>query len=395
MRTTEQQQIIPLATINTVCAPIAEAKGMPNEAYTDPALFEFERNQVLGKTWAGIAFTSELPKHGFAKPVDFMGLPLAILRNRDGDFKVFHNVCSHRGMRLVQQEAEVASVVRCPYHSWTYDLNGWLKGTPHIGGVGVHSVAGFACEEHGLKSVRSAVWMGIIFVNLSGDAEDFDSHIEGSSQRWEAFTGKDGLEKVHAASTGSKMELEVNANWKLAVENYCEAYHLPWVHPGLNTYSPLDQHYTLVVNDNASGQGSYSYNLSAVAGISLPQFEDWPEDRIRQAEYVSLYPNVLLGIQADHVFALILQPLANDRTLEKLELYYVGDPALGDKYAACHSAVLESWRVVFAEDVSAVEGLQAGRKSPAFQGGVFTTVLDGPTHHFHAWVASRYANAAE
>ncbi|MGI9289389.1 MAG: SRPBCC family protein, partial [Pseudomonadales bacterium] len=319
MQTKNSQHDISVTTIDDVLKPIAEAKGLPNKAYTDRDLFEFERDNVLGKTWAGIAFTSELPKYGFAKSVDFMGLPLAILRNREGEFKVFHNVCSHRGMRLVQEEAEVVNVVRCPYHSWTYDLNGELKGTPHIGGVGVHSIAGFECKEHGLECVRSAVWMGIIFVNLSGDAEDFDSHIETLVQRWEAFTGKGGLQKLHAAPTEAKMELEVNANWKLAVENYCEAYHLPWVHPGLNTYSPLDQHYTLIVNDNASGQGSYSYNLSIVAGTSMPQFEDWPEDQIRQAEYVSFYPNVLLGIQTDHAFALILLPMAKDRTLEKLE----------------------------------------------------------------------------
>ncbi|MGI9287067.1 MAG: SRPBCC family protein, partial [Pseudomonadales bacterium] len=87
-------------------------------------------------------------------------------------------------------------------------------------------------------------------------------------------------------------------------------------------------------------------------------------------------------------------PRAKDRTLDKLELSYLGEKAFDDKYAACRSSVLESWRVVFTEDISAVEGLQAGRNSPAFEGGVFTPVLDGPTHHFHSWVASRYADAA-
>ncbi len=394
MGATDKQQTIPLAALDAVRKPVTEAKGLPNEVYTDPGLFAFERDNVLGKTWAGVAFASELPTPGFAKPVDFMGLPLVILRNRDGKFNVFHNVCSHRGMRLVQQESEIASVLRCPYHSWTYDLNGKLKGTPHIGGVGVHSVEHFACEQHGLKSVRSVVWMGIIFINLSGAADNFNRHIETLLQRWEAFTGHAGLQNVLTAATGSKTQLVVKANWKLAVENYCEAYHLPWVHPGLNSYSPLDKHYPLIVNDNASGQGCSSYNPSTVAGISLPQFEHWPKDRICQAEYVSFYPNVLLGIQADHVFALILQPMASDNTIEKLELSYVDSAALGDKYAACRAAVLERWREVFSEDVAAVEGLHAGRKSPGFDGGIFTPVLDGPTHHFHGWVANRYADVA-
>lgn len=386
---------IPMTALDAVRNPIAEANGMPNEVYDDPALFEYERDNVLGRNWAGLLFASELPSNGFAKPVDFMGLPLAVMRNREGELKVFHNICSHRGMIMLREETEVEGMVRCPYHSWTYDLNGNLKGTPHIGGVGVHTAEGFVCEKHGLKEVRSAVWNGIVFINLSGDAEDFSDFIQPLVQRWEEFTGKGGFEKVEVANNGSQMELTVESNWKLAVENYCEAYHLPWVHPSLNTYSPLDQHYNLIVNDNMSGQGSYTYNLSDVAGTSLPQFTDWPADKIRQAEYVSLYPNVLLGVQADHVFAIILQPQANNRTLEKLQLSYVGAEATGDKYEACRSAVLESWKVVFSEDIFAVEGMQNGRKSPAFTGGVFSPVLDGPTHHFHQWVANQYAVDAE
>lgn len=386
---------IPMTALDAVRNPIAEANGMPNAVYDDPALFEYERDNVLGRNWAGLLFASELPNNGFAKPVDFMGLPLAVMRNREGELKVFHNICSHRGMIMLREETEVEGMVRCPYHSWTYDLNGNLKGTPHIGGVGVHTAEGFVCEKHGLKEIRSAVWNGIVFINLSGDAEAFSDFIQPLVQRWEEFTGAGGFEKVEVANNGSYMELTVESNWKLAVENYCEAYHLPWVHPSLNTYSPLDQHYNLVVNDNMSGQGSYTYNLSDVAGTSLPQFTDWPEDKIRQAEYVSLYPNVLLGVQADHVFAIILQPQANNRTLEKLQLSYVGAEATGDKYEACRSAVLESWKVVFGEDVFAVEGMQDGRKSPAFTGGVFSPVLDGPTHHFHQWVANQYAVDAQ
>ncbi len=386
---------IPMTSLDAVRKPIAQATGMQNAVYDDPILFEYERDNVLGKTWAGLLFSSELPKNGFAKPVDFMGLPIAVMRNREGELKVFHNVCSHRGMILLREETEVEGMVRCPYHSWTYDLNGNLKGTPHIGGVGKHSAEGFVCEKHGLRKISSAVWNGIVFINLSADAPAFSDFIAPLVERWEAFTGSGGFEKVAVANTGSSMELTVECNWKLAVENYCEAYHLPWVHPSLNTYSPLDQHYNLIVNDDMSGQGSYNYNLSDVAGTSLPQFSDWPEDKIRHAEYISLYPNVLLGVQADHVFSVILQPQANNRTIEKLELAYVGQEATGDRYEACRSAVLESWKVVFGEDVFAVEGMQRGRKSPAFKGGVFSPVLDGPTHHFHQWVANKYASDAE
>jgi len=163
------------------------------------------------------------------------------------------------------------------------------------------------------------------------------------------------------------------------------------VHPSLNTYSPLDQHFNIVAAENMSGQGSYVYILSEVAGTELPQFADWPQEKVRQAEYISLYPNVLLGLQVDHAFAMILQPQAAGSTVEKLQLYYVGDESLDQAYQGCRSAVLKSWRQVFSEDIFAVEGMQNARRSPGFKGGVFSPVMDVPSHHFHQWVAQGYS----
>jgi choline monooxygenase len=141
-----------------------------------------------------------------------------------------------------------------------------------------------------------------------------------------------------------------------------------------------------------SGQGSSCYRLAEVAGNQLPRFPDWPAAQQQTAEYLSLYPNVLLGVQVDHVFAIILHPLSHDRTLESLQLFFVGDDAVTQAYAENRDNVLRAWREVFAEDVFAVEGMQQGRRSPGFGGGVFSTAMDGPTHHFHRWVAQFYAS---
>ncbi|MGD8429679.1 MAG: Rieske 2Fe-2S domain-containing protein, partial [Ectothiorhodospiraceae bacterium] len=286
--------------IEAVQRPIDQARGMPNEVYTDERFFPVERDRVMAKTWACIGFASDLYRKGYAKPVNFMGLPLVIFRNRNGEINVFHNVCSHRGMLLVQEETEVQGVVRCPYHSWTYDLDGNLRGTPHIGGVGRHAVEGFDCSNFGLRLVRTAVWMDMVFVNLSGDAPEFEDHVAPLEERWRTFVGDDGFDLMRRVNMGGSLDIEVQCNWKLAVENYCEAYHLPWVHPSLNKYSRLEDHYNIMVADNFAGQGSYAYNLADVAGTRLPKFPAWPGDKQRQAEYIAFYPNVLLGIQADH-----------------------------------------------------------------------------------------------
>ena len=376
-------------SVDSVLRPIASASGLPNEAYTSDEFQAFERDNVLGKSWAGLWFASDLPKKGYVKPINFMGLPLVILRNKSDEIKVFHNVCSHRGMILVHEEMEVQGALRCQYHSWSYSLDGELKGTPHLGGVGQQKVDGFNHCDHGLKPVRSAVWMDIIFINLSGDAEPFDVYAKPLTDQWKMFLGDNGLDQLRTAINGKGMQIEVNSNWKLAVENYCESYHLPWIHPSLNTYSRLEDHYHIMIGDNFGGQGSYAYRLSDEAGTALPRFEHWPEEKLKQAEYVSFYPNVLLGIQADHAFAMIIEPVSCRQSIEHLRLFYVGDDALDDRHAASRNATLESWRVVFSEDIDAVEGMQKGRSSPGYQGGVFSPVMDNPTHHFHQWVARK------
>ena len=369
--------MVPDATLDTILQPIEKATGLPNQAYTSERFFAHERDHLLGKSWAGLWFASDLPKKGYVKPVDFMGLPLVILRNKQNEIKVFHNVCSHRGMLLVHDEMEVQGALRCKYHSWSYNLDGELKGTPHLGGIGQQKIDGFNHCDHGLKPVRSAVWMDVIFINLSGDAPEFADYIRPLRQKWEPFLGSTGLARMRSAVNGKGLDIEVKSNWKLAVENYCESYHLPWVHPSLNTYSRLEDHYHIM------------YRLSDEVGTALPRFPEWPQDKLEQAEYVAFYPNVLLGIQADHAFAMIVEPMASERSLEHLRLYYVGDEAVGDQHAASRNATLESWRVVFAEDIDAVEGMQSGRRSPGYGGGVFSPVMDNPTHHFHQWMARK------
>ena len=219
---------------------------------------------------------------------------------------------------------------------------------------------------------------------------DFGEYCKPLVDQWQTFVGNTGLDRLQAELKGKDMEIEVCSNWKLAIENFCESYHLPWIHPGLNTYSPLEDHYHIMIGENFGGQGSYCYRLSHEAGaVGLPRFPEWPEDRLEQAEYVSFYPNVLLGIQADHTFAMIIEPIAHDKTIEHIRLYYVGEEALSDEHLASRKSNLESWRVVFVEDIGAVEGMQKGRSSPGYRGGVFSPVMDNPTHHFHQWVARK------
>lgn len=372
----------------------ADERGLANRWYTDTEAYREEREALFARGWACLGHVSEAAAPGDVTPKELMGLPLIMARTKAGRLNVFHNVCRHRGMRLTDRPCSKRARITCPYHAWAYDLDGRLRATPHIGGEKVHEIDGFDRDRWGLRPVRSAEWFGLVFVNLDGEAAPFEDYIAPLAQRWAVWSP----DSFRAGGPDCRTELEIRANWKLAVENYCEAYHLPMVHPGLNQYSRLGDHYNITRQGTAAGpdawfagQGTRVYNPDRRPEERLVNLPDLPPELLRVGEYVALFPNVLLGVHVDQAFALILEPQGPDRTIERLFLSYLGDSADDPAFAQARAANLRAWQQVFAEDVFAVEGMQAGRASPGFDGGAFTPIMDAPTLVFHRWALSRLA----
>ena len=373
--------------LSAVLQPIAEANGLPNEFYTSEDVFAEEKEPLWFSTWAGICVEAELPEIGDAKPFDFLGVPLFALRGRDGQIRVFQNICRHRGMILVTEPRKIEGAIRCPYHSWCYSHEGKLVATPHVGGPGQNSHPEMKRETLGLIEVRSHVWMGVVFVNLSGDAAPFEEVHADLIERWAEFD-----KPLHHGGQYGKLYLECRTNWKLAVENYCESYHLPWVHPGLNSYSRLEDHYNIIEDGKFAGQGTHVYRqIEGDNGEKFPDFDGLSEKWDQAGEYLTLRPNVLMGVQRDHVFAIILEPCGATMTKEHIHLFY----AQPDTSADLRKKNADLWEVVFVEDIGVVEGMQAARGATGFDGGRFSPAMDEPTHEFHRWVASRMMDAKD
>ncbi len=167
---------------------------------------------------------------------------------------------------------------------------------------------------------------------------------------------------------------------------------MPWVHPCLNKRSRLEDNYHIFGDDSFAGQGTTVYDPDYLDGERFLSFGNWSKDKHAHAEYVALFPNVWIGLHVDHLYTVILSPVAMDRTVESFQFYYLGDAA-GERFANKRATSLAAWHEVFAEDIGVVEGMQLGRRSPAYQGGVFSPVMDQPTHHFHQWVARRLLDA--
>jgi phenylpropionate dioxygenase-like ring-hydroxylating dioxygenase large terminal subunit len=367
-----------LADVNK---PTAEARGLPNAHYTDPDKFIEERDALFGAGWAGLAVASDVPEIGDAVPINFLDIPLLLIRGRDDVVRVFQNICRHRGMILVSEPRRIEGAIRCPYHSWCYSTQGQLVATPHVGGPGFNSHKDMDRATLGLIEVRSHVWRDVVWINLSGDAPAFEDAMRDVIARWADFE-----KPLFHGGDDSRFTLTVDSNWKLAVENYCESYHLPWVHPGLNSYSRLEDHYNIEIEGVTSGQGTLVYRqLQGDSGAVFPDYADLDPKWDAGAEYLSIYPNVLLGVHRDHAFAIILRPNGPNQTEEFIHIYY----ATPDTDISLRQKNAEQWKVVFEEDIFVVEGMQRGRRAPGFDGGRFSPAMDGPTHCFHKWAAGR------
>ena len=371
--------------LSDVLKPVATAKGLPNEHYVDPAAFDEERKSVLFDSWSGIGFTKDVPAEGDAMPVDFLGVPLLMVRDHDDQVRVYQNACRHRGMILVDKPGNIRGTIRCPYHSWCYGLDGKLRSTPHVGGPGQNIHADIKRNELGLIEIASHTWLGVVFVNVSGTAPAFEEVHQELVARWSEFD-----KPLYHSGPDSSFKLDVNCNWKLAVENYCESYHLPWVHPGLNSYSRLEDHYNIEELGRYSGQGSLVYRqLEDDDGQKFPDFEGLSDKWDTGSEYITVFPNVLLGVHRDHTFAIVLEPREQGKTREHIEIFYANETSLSDGFEKTRTKNTTQWKEVFEEDVFVVEGMQKGRLAPYFDGGKFSPAMDGPTHVFHDWVARK------
>jgi len=199
------------------------AHGLPAVAYNDFEFWEIESETVFTQNWVFVGFVHELKKPGDVVTCSVAGQPLILIKNKLGEINAFHNACRHRCLKLVDEPKNVGTKLRCPYHSWTYNLDGELCATPFFAGE-ENQVEGFELSKHGLKPVRLAIWHDWIFVNLSADAPAFEEYSAPLIKYFDDINF-DQVKPVATLDFG-----EISTNWKFLMENFIEPYHVQFVH---------------------------------------------------------------------------------------------------------------------------------------------------------------------
>ena len=323
--------------------------GLPSKSYTDNEFWEKECNTVLSNGWLFIGFVHELSKSGDVFPIFIAGKPILLVKNENNKISAFHNVCSHRCLKLVGEKKNVGKLIRCPYHSWSYDLEGNLKSAPHIGGINQHKPKGFNFKNHGLKPIRIHIWHDWIFINLNGKAKKFEEYAKPLFSKFKNID----FDKIIYATT---LDFgKINTNWKFLIENFIEPYHVQFVHK-TTTNQPLKDHYTIV---DGVCYGS---------GVDVKQEDNKNANALSvSSKYLSLFPNFIIGTYYPNQIGVYLNiPISPSVTSQKRIIYTTNGKVMTKEESDLAKKI---WWSVHKEDHEICERLQEGRASPASNEG--------------------------
>ena len=340
---------------------IAGAKTLPRRYFISPEIFAKEQVVIFSTQWVWVGHQSQITKPGDYFTAEVADESLIVLRAKDGRVRSFYNVCRHRGTRLREDQNGHLSAIQCPYHAWTYGLDGRLVGAPHM-----DEVQGFNKADYSLHAVNLALWEGFIFVNLADSptpVEEVFAPLAGKFSHW-------NLPKLRSAK---RIEYEVRANWKLIFENYSECYHCPGVHPALSKLTPYDS----AENDLCEGPflGGFMRiakgNSLTMTGNScaLPVGDIKAEDHNR-VFYYSIFPNMLLSMHPDYVMVHQLWPKSPERTLIFCDWFF--HPEAFDRPDFHPNDAIEFWDMTNRQDWHVCELSQQGIASRAYRPGPYS-----------------------
>ena len=345
---------------------VSGAKTLPQRYFVSPEIFAKEQERIFSTRWVLVGHQNQIAKPGDYFVAEVAGESLIIARDQRSTIRGFYNVCRHRGTRLKedragQAECGHASAIQCPYHAWTYGLDGRLIGAPHM-----DEVADFDKADYSLHAVNLALWEGFIFVSLTSTLaplEEWFAPLAGKFTHW-------NLAQLRPAR---RIEYDVRANWKLIFENYSECYHCPGVHPTLSKLTPYDS----AQNDLSEGPflGGFmsitkgnSLTMSGNA-CALPVGDIKGEDYHR-VFYYSIFPNMLLSMHPDYVMVHQLWPQSPDRTLILCDWFF--HPDAFDRPDFHPDDAIEFWDMTNKQDWHVCELSYQGVTSRAYQPGPYS-----------------------
>ena len=363
-----------------VLRPVEAAESLPPVCYVDEVLFEREMARGFRGGWVSVGRVDNLVVPGDYLALDVGGTPLVLLLDSSHQLRAFANTCRHRGMRLLPLGRGRCERIVCPFHAWTYGLDGALLTAPRMDGA-----VDFCNADYGLVAVPAASRAGFAFVNVDGAAAPIDTWLgdfEAVHRPW----------RLGDLITASSREFEVRCNWKIFLEVINEYYHLQKVHPG--TFSvyyaspdPLDK-----VAGNFSTQFGEHRGVSSTGKVDdgtqpLPPLPGLSGRNLLGTRYSWVYPNLTFAASIDAVWIFEAMPLSPALTRVNMTVCFPQSSVEQADFATKLSAYERRMEAGLAEDISVIETQQRGLSSSLARAGRYSPLYEPRVHAFHCWIA--------
>jgi choline monooxygenase len=346
-------------------APLSRASTIPSSWYTDPRIFQLEQESVFSRSWQVAARSDQLRKPGDYVTTDIAGEPTVIVHGSDDRVRGFFNVCSHHAAAVMTENEGHASQMRCPYHGWTYSLEGELKGAPDFS-----DVCDFERSENGLQPIEVSVWEKWILARIDGG-----QHPPLNDEEAPVFEARLNEEiaglNLARLKWFERRRYVLNCNWKVFVDNYLDGgYHVPHLHKGLDGVLDYSQ-YTIENGERYCLQSSPMVSRDDEVGAVRAG---------NRALYYWLYPNFMLNYYDGVLDTNLVRPITIDRTEVVFDFYFA------DTSEAARQRNLQSVNIgerIQEEDVDICESVQRGLNSRAYQAGRLSVRREAGEHLFH------------
>jgi Rieske 2Fe-2S family protein len=349
---------------------------LPSSWYTSAQVFALEKERIFCREWLCVARAEELAEPGAFRVLEVLGESILLVRNREGQLRAFYNVCRHRGSRLCREPpaAGAAAVlgggltggrITCPYHRWTYDLDGRLIGAPYLTGEPGFDKALFSLYPVGLEC-----WGGFVFVHLTpARAAPLAAQLGAIPERVARYP-------LSELRIGHTIRYEVAANWKVICENYNECYHCAGVHPELCAVVPAFRERGGANLDWARGiphrPGAYTFTSSGTT--SRRAFPGLNEDEQVRHKGELVYPNLFLSLACDHAAVFVLQPRSATRT--DIACHFLFEPFEIAKPGFDPRDATDFWDLVNRQDWAICESVQQGISARVHERGYYAPMED-------------------
>jgi Rieske 2Fe-2S family protein len=373
--------------MTSVAQPGSLISTLPGTYYTDATIFAMEQEKIFESMWFCAVRSADLDKPGAFKTVQVGRESVLITRSRGGEVRAFFNVCRHRGAQLCTEDSgEVKRAFQCPYHAWTYDLDGKLIAAPNL-----TKMPDIDRVEHGLRHIAVREWLGYVWVCLADEPSSFeDSVIKDVLDRLGDLELIDHYDVAHLR-VGRRIRYDVKANWKLIIENFMECYHCATIHPELTEVLPefadgLAAQF-FVGHGAEFGENVEGFTVDGSAG--LDHIPGVTEDQDRRYYAITVRPQVFVNLVPDHVIIHRMFPLAADHTIVECDWLYLPSVVASGKDV---SRSVELFHRVNQQDFAACERCQPTMSSRVYRDG---GVLVPAEHHiglFHDWLTAKLAD---